>query len=364
MAKKGTFSDGCIMIDYLSLTMYFVILAAILSIASMSLNLEAGVTGLPNFGKVGFLALGAFVAGTFAVTLGVLVTGSKSGLLYLPEVTSAVNQLAKIDPIFDIAVFVLGMLLALGVGGLAGFMASYPAIRLREDYLGITLLAIAEVIRLMQNSYTSIAGGAYGLPYVPGPFDWVRYRFGTTAYYLTFMSLALMLAYLSYVYFDKILNSPYGRILRAIRDNEVVAESFGKGVRRTKIEVMVIGSSFAAMAGALQVYFVQSVSNETYVPAITFVIYLMVLLGGSGNFKGAIAGAALYEILDVGTSFISPSMYQYVSANIIGHLKFLVIGVLLLLILLYRPRGLVPEERIRTVAWKIAHDRKHPSGGN
>ena len=352
------------MIDYLSLVMYFVILAAILSIASMSLNLEAGVTGLPNFGKVGFLALGAFVAGTLAVTLGVLATGMKSDLLYLPEVTSAVNGLAKVSPAFDIAVFVLGILLALGVGGVAGFVAAYPAIRLREDYLGITLLVIAEVIRLIQNSYTSIAGGAYGLPYVPGPFDWVRYQYGTTVYYLSFMLLALTLTYLSYLYFDKILNAPYGRMLRGIRDNEVVAESFGKGVRRAKIEVMVIGSSFAAMAGALQVYFVQSVSNENYVPAITFVIFLMVLLGGSGNFKGAIAGAALYEILDVGTSFISPSLYQYIPSNIIGHLKFLMIGVLLLLILLYRPRGILPEERIRTIAWKITHDRKHPSDRN
>ncbi|MGA3406307.1 MAG: branched-chain amino acid ABC transporter permease [Candidatus Bathyarchaeia archaeon] len=340
------------MIDYLSLIMYFVILAAIFSIASMSLNLEAGVTGLPNFGQVGFLALGAFVAGTVTVTLGMLLTGI-SGQLYMPATTAAVGQLGKVNPLFDVGAFILGMLLSIAIGGIAGMVASYPSIRLYEDYLGITLLAIAEVIRLIQNNFTAFAGGTYGLPYVPGPLDWMRGTYGTTAYYAAFMSLVIILAFLCFLYYNKLLNSPYGRVLRAIRDNEVVAKSLGKDISRTKIQVMVVGSALTSMAGALYVYFVQSVSNDNYLPAITFVMFLMVLLGGAGNFKGAVVGAAIYEILDVGTSFISPALYQYVSGSMIAHTKFLVTGALILLILLYRPRGLLPEQRIKTGGWEI-----------
>lgn len=348
------------MFDYLSLIMYFVIVTAIFAITSMSLNLEAGVTGLPNFGKVAFLALGGFMAGTVAVTLGMLVTG-KSGPPYLAQTTSAVQQLAKVDPVFDVSVFILGMLLSIVIGGLAGMLASYPAIRLREDYLGITLLAIGEVIRAIQNNVPAIAGGPFGLPYVPGPLDWMRGTYGTTAYYLAFMSLAILLASLCFIYFNRLLNSPYGRVLRSIRDNEVVAESLGKDINKTKIHVMVVGSAVAAMAGAFSVYFVQSVYNDSYRPAITFVIYLIVLLGGAGNFKGTIVGAVIYEIIDVGTNFISPaiSSYHYIPANIIPHAKYLVIGILILLIVIYRPEGLLPEERIKTVGWDVLDKRSH-----
>ena len=341
------------MIDYFSIVMFFAILITIYSVMTMSLNLEAGTTGLPNFGQVGFVALGAFVSGTLAVRLGMFLIGA-SGDLFAPQVTSALTTLAETNPYFDVLAFLLGLVMAGLVGAASGFVASYPAVRLREDYLGITLLAIAEVIRLIQNDSPFFAGGAYGLPFIPSPMSWLRSLYGAQVYYSAFFLLVVLIASACYFYCNRLLNSPHGRVLRAIRDNEIVANSFGKDVVRAKIEVMMVGSALAAVGGALQVYFDQSLANLTYLPITTFIIYLMMLLGGKGNFKGSIAGAFVYEALDVGTSFLAPFMPgNIIAGSLIAHLKFLATGIVLLLLVVYKPTGLLREKPVRTIAWEV-----------
>ena len=193
---------------------------AIYVIVNLSLNLEFGYTGIPNFGKVLAVGAGAFVAASIPGRIFANIAGIEGD--YIENnlaIVSQINVWLVDNTGIGFAVFFLTLGIAAGIGGGVGLLTSYPAIRLRGDYLAITLLAFGESIRIIGNNFTPLVGGTLGVQ-VPDPLsflpDDIRFPIATIG--------LILIAIVVFLYSEKLIRSPLGRMLRAVRDNEVAAE--------------------------------------------------------------------------------------------------------------------------------------------
>jgi len=297
----------------LSLLLYIldiIIFIGIFSIVALSLNLEFGFAGLANFGKVAFFLIGAY---TYALL-------SQLGLpFYLCLICGALVS----------AVF--GMLVAL------------PALRLRADYLAIAILAFGEILRLIVKSEDWIAGGVWGITVRP-VFPWMGSEF---IYRVENVGLVYLCVFLSFLVIQLLANSPYGRVMRAIREDEVAAEVLGKDRSRYKAQAFMLGSAIAGVAGGLYAQYLQCIVPGMFMPMVTFTVWIMVLLGGPANNWGALLGAGLVELFNRGTTIAEGYLNLPISP---GNLQWILFGVLILFVLFYRPQGLFQESPIKTKA--------------
>lgn len=288
----------------------------IFSIVSLSLNIEYGFTGLANFGKVAFFMIGAYTS-ALALDLG------------LPYLLCAV--------------------LAIALAAVAGYLVSLPALRLREDYLAIVTLAVGEVLRLVIKNEAWIAGGVMGImvqPVIRFP-PGVPHRFEILAY------IALVYAALAacYVLAQLVANSPYGRVLRAIREDDLATDVLGKDVFRYKAQAFMFGSGMAGLAGGLFAHYFRYIDPYVFDPMLTFTIWVMVILGGPANNLGSIMGAALVESLERGARIVK----DYLPLPFDVHnVRIIMIGLLMILVVMYKPEGLLRESRVRTPASEVA----------
>ncbi len=280
----------------------------IYGIISISLNLEYGYTGLGNFGKVAFVMLGA----------------------YAYALTSA----AGLNPAFC---FIISAVVA----GFFGWLVSLPALRLREDYLAIVTLTFGEIMRLILRGEEWIAHGVRGISIEPAlPFSLSSYEaslIGNSALVFAFLALCFILAQL-------ISNSPYGRIMRAIREDQLATDAYGKYVTRYKAQVFMLGSAIAGLGGALFAQFVGYIVPDSFLPTVTFTIWIMVILGGPGNNWGAVLGAAIVMFFQYGTIILKDYVKLPIDPNNLQNILF---GVLIILVLFYKPGGFIRESRVR-----------------
>ncbi len=335
---------------------------ALFLIVSLALNLEAGYAGVPNFGKVMFVAGGAAIAGSVcgrlaAMILGINTLGNYNGNIAI--IISKVNTALSANPLLSLELLLLGIILAAGVGAVMGFVASYPAIRLREDYLGMLLLAAAQFFQLFLAGYPPFIGGTAGIS-VPDVFGWLVQAVGHPLIVLPFgnevgvRDLVLLpflvgFAVLGYIYFETIARSPLGRTLRAVRDNEVASRALGKNDVAIRRNVIVIASAVSAMAGALLTFQVGAVGPGSWTRITwTFWIWVMVIVGGSANNLGVAVGAflftSLFKVLDL-------AKFQF-SAFIpfdVNWLEYLAFASLLISFLIVRPGGIIPEKSSTTL---------------
>ena len=336
-------------------------------IVNISLNLEYGLTGIPNFGKVLAVAGGAFVVGAvpgrvMANQLGILM-GYKAvennpvlaeclktlaqikpkileGMDYIEDnavVGDCIRRVMVNDPFLSITLLVATVGLAAAVGAALGFIASYPAIRLREDYLAMTLLAMGEFLAQVGYLDRTLVGGTLGV-FAPDPYGWLsEYRFMASALVI------LLVAMLFFFYVKQISLSPAGRILKAVRDQEMAAEVLGKDVVRIKQKVLIVSSLMAAVAGALWAFNSQSVIASNYDRFTwTFWPWVMVIIGGAGNYRGILLGTAVFVVLRQ-----TIDTYRYVLEPLIPFsliwLDRLLFGVALIIVLIVRPQGIIPD---------------------
>jgi branched-chain amino acid transport system permease protein len=304
-------------IGVFSYLVFFASIVLILGIVALGLNLQWGYTGLFNAGVVGFYAIGAY-------THAILVTAPRPDLLGnfgLP--------------------WIVGILGAMAASALAAWVIGLATIRLRGDYLAIATFGIATTIQLVSLNWDGLTGGAQGLPAIPRP---LAHLFATPLGFNLFY-LALVAAVVAGVYWalERILRSPWGRVLKAIREDETAAIALGKSARRFRLEAFVLGSTLMGLAGALYVGFIGFVSPFDFLPILTFQVWAMVIVGGSGNNKGALLGAltvwAIWAASGVAIAKLVPPAYAAQG----GALQVILIGLLLVLALLFRPRGLVGE---------------------
>src|SRR6266571_3418341 len=327
---------------------------------SLTLNLEAGFSGVPNFGKVMFVAAGAAAAGSVsgrvaAIILGIDTHGDYNGFIatIIPSINTALTQ----NIVLSVELLALGVLLAAVVGAVLGFVASFPAIRLREDYLGMLLLASAQLFQIFLGGYQPLIGASQGIE-VPDVFAWAETGIGVRD--VVVLALVGAFALLVYLYVERVARSPLGRTLRAVRDNEVAARALGKDDAAVRRDVIIVASAISAVAGALLAFYSGSVTAETWTRVEwTFWIWVMVIIGGAGNNAGVALGAFsftfLFRTVEQGRTYFQ----GYIPFDV-NWLEYLMFAALLILMLAFRPGGIIAEKSTLTLPWRTVAEIVEP----
>lgn len=321
---------------------------AILLVVSLTLNFEAGYSGIPNFGKALFVAGGAAVAGSVSGRLAAFALGINAGdyINNVPSIINNLNSSLSANPILSIEILALGVVLAAGVGATLGYIASYPAIRLREDYLGMLLLASAQFFQIILRTYPPLVGGVQGFQ-IPDVFGWVNTGVGTRD--VVILGVLTIFTILVFIYFEKVARSPLGRTLRAIRDNEVASRSLGKDDVAIRKKVIVIASAISGMAGALLTFYVESIGPDTWSrQSWTFPFWVIIIMGGAANNSGVAVGAFIYAFF---LKAIDKAKFLFVGflPFDVNWLEYLAFSSILILVLALRPAGIIPEKPSLTI---------------
>lgn len=305
------------MVGVISYLSFFATMAGILAIAVLGLNLQWGQTGLFNGGVVAFFGAGAY--GTMVLG-GPPEPGQWGGFL-LP---------------WPLA-FAGGILLAGGLAWIVGILT----LRLRHDYLAIATFGVAVAFESVSRNAEPLTGGAKGLRGFPRPLE--EAVGDTFLYGLVFLALVLVSLLLVYLGLERLTASPYGRALRAIREDEVAARSLGKNPARLRLESFVIGAMIMGVSGGLYVSFYAFISPQDLAAILTFQIWAMLIVGGAGNNRGAVLGAFLIWGAWTASGFLL-SRHAPESVQIhTGSIQYILIGSVIVGMLLWRPQGLLPE---------------------
>src|SRR6058998_717962 len=317
-------------------------------IVSLSLNLEAGFAGVPNFGKVLFVAAGAAISGSVcgrlaAIILGIDTLGDFTG--QTARIMPKVNAVLQNNIPLSFGLLLLGVLLALGIGGALGFLSSFPAIRLREDYLGMLLLGAAQLFQIFLGGTRDLVGGSAGIQ-VPDVFKWAE-ALGVRD--IAVFEVISVFAVLVYVYLERTARSPLGRTLRAVRDNEVASRALGKDDVAIRRNVIIVASAICGMAGALLTFYVQSVGPDTWSrQSWTFPFWVIIIIGGAANNSGVALGAFTYAFILKAVDK-AKFLFQGFLPFDVNWLEYLAFSSLLLLVLALRPGGILPEKSSLTL---------------
>lgn len=297
----------------LSYIVFLLVIAGIYALLAQSLCLAWGVTGLVNLGLAGFFAIGAYASAT-------LVTW---GGLPVP----------------------VGLAAALLAGAVAGFVVCVSTLRLRDDYLAIVTLGFAEAVRVIASNEIWLTGGTDGISGIPAglPRDWGR------GFHLAALAVVSVLVGLVWLALRRLVASPWGRALRAVREDQVVAAVAGKRVARLKAEAFAIAAAIAALAGGLYGHYTSYIAPEIFQPLITIYVFLAVTAGGNGRPTGATFGAYLLIAFLEATRFAA-EVVPGVSAVQAAALREMAVGVALILLLRLRPRGVFPERNQKAPA--------------
>lgn len=326
----------------LNYIVFFSITAGIYAILALGLNIQWGYTGLFNIGIAGFFAIGAYTSA--------LIAGPPPGMIDWRIVGG-----------FELP-FIAGILGGAIAAGLAAVIISLPTLRLKEDYLAISTVGIAEAIRLIAKQESWLTNGVWGINNIPAPMyklinggiegflnahpnlpGWLESLI-ENGYNWFFLLLVILFLAISYFAIEKIIRSPWGRVLAAIREDETVALVSGKNVFGFKVQSMVLGAMLMGAGGSLYAHFTMSVGPNDFKPLLgTFIVWVMLIAGGSGNNKGAILGAFTIWGIWAGSDFLV-QLFPISDARGAA-LRVIIIGLLLEGILLKKPRGLLGEEK-------------------
>jgi branched-chain amino acid transport system permease protein len=306
-------------------------IAAIYALAAIGLNVHFGYTGLLNFGQVAFLLVGAY---------GLAITVSVFG-----------------GPLW------LGVLVGLAAAVVLALLLGVPTLRLRADYLAIATIAAGEVLRIVFNAgfAAPLTGGVFGLQQFAGPFYAANPvpdgGYGVGLLTFTQRDVWVMLVgwgavALAALGVFLLVRSPWGRVLRAVREDEDAVRSLGKNVYGYKMQALVLGGVLGALAGMLLAVDAQAVAPNTFNPELTFNMYALLILGGAGTVLGPVLGSVVFWFLlsladsalrqAVGAGYLP----EVVSASDVGALRFALVGVLLMLLLVYRPQGILGDAQL------------------
>ncbi|MBG6199460.1 branched-chain amino acid transport system permease protein [Labrenzia sp. EL_13] len=295
--------------------LFMAIFICIYALLSLGLNIQWGFAGLFNAGIAGFFAVGAY--------------------------TSAIISTAPADGRiggFDLH-FVIGWIGAMLAAGLVAWPIGKICLRFRSDYLAIATIGIAEIIRLVIKSEPVLTNGARGISGIPRPAGDMGYMESQIAYLIIVLAVLIV----AYVLVERQFNAPWGRMMRAIRDDEDAARAMGKNVEFRRLEAFIFGAALMGLGGAMFAHFNRSITPEAIDPMVaTFLIWIMLILGGSGNNRGAILGAAVVWII-WSVSEIATDRLPHEYAVQAKYLRLFLIGLMLQLVLRFRPEGLLPE---------------------
>jgi branched-chain amino acid transport system permease protein len=321
----------------------------LLVIVAMACNFQYGNAGIPNMGCAIQVIVGAF--GVSAITTrvafwvvqaaGVNLIGYASDYDWLynnPINIALTGEYLQKNAFTSIGLFVFSIALAMVLGAVVGWLISLPAIRLRATYLMIVLITMADASQILGRNIVPIAGGTLGM-FVPDVFVWYGGDRGVITAVVT-----LFIGLVSFMIFRTMLNSPYGRLMRSIRENEVTVASVGKDVVSIRRNILMFASGITAFAGVMYAFYTGFVIESAYQRAYwTYWPWLMLILGGPGNNAGTFLGCAL--IIAVRRLI---AVYKYTLQAIfyfpVSYLEDLLLGAMLVIVMIFRPNGLIPEK--------------------
>jgi branched-chain amino acid transport system permease protein len=323
---------------------YLIILlvyAAVDAIACLGLSLQFGVAGVTNFGFIIFQAAGAYVAATLALPPDTANGGFQTylGGLSLPF------------PLPWIGAAVAGAVLALPFTFLFGR-------RIRGDFAAVGLLVTAVLLNLLVTNFKPLFNGDAGVALVPAPLEQGTFVATSNGYQYGFAAAGLVLAGGVYWFVRRITESPYGRSLRAMRDNDKVADSLGKNVLALRTGALVTGGAIAGLSGAVLVSLIGAWSPAAWSYAETIVLFTAVIIGGAGNHTGAVLGAVLVPVgFEEITRYITNNNPN-LPPNLLPSLQWVAIGLLIGVFLWLRPPGILPERKrvVKLPAAKAGRD--------
>jgi len=305
--------------------------AIIFALAAIGLNMHFGYTGLLNFGQAGFLAVGAY-------TVAVLVVN------------------------FDVSVWI-AFLAGIFAAILLALLLGVPTLRLRADYLAIVTIATAEIIRQVARSVTlrEYFGGSDGItgkfgadffainPF-PAGLDLPLLRYTPNDLWVVVVGWGLVVIFVFFTYL--MMRSPWGRVIKAMREDEEAVRSLGKNVYLYKMQSLVLGGVVGAFAGFVYAISRQSVQPDNYSTALTFFAYAVLILGGAARVLGPVVGAVIFWFLLV---FIEQTLRGLVNIdkipdwlmnqNQVGQVRFMLVGLGLMLLMIYRPQGIFGDKK-------------------
>jgi len=312
---------------------FVAVIAGIYTIFALGLYLQYALAGLPNFGHVAFAALAAY-------TMAILI-------IHL-NVPMALAALA-------------GLLVAV----LFSLVLGIPSLRLRADYLAIATVAGGEIVRYLALNMQGLTGGPIGSIGMLGPSQLAQYNQSWDAMLrpviealkqnpvlapaasrdfamlLIVWAIALFLLTLFWL----MVRSPWGRMMRAIREDEDAAAAVGKNVFRAKLQVLILGALLGGLAGLLFAWQIGIITPDDYQPTITFYAYLILILGGTTRIWAIPVGALLFGLLYSGTRFLNVYPLSLFDSGDRAYLRLILVGLLLILLMAIRPQGLLGNRR-------------------
>ena len=301
-------------------TVGFIATAGVFAILALALNMQWSA-GILNFGVVAFFLVGAYV--TAIVTL---------------DAPRGIE-----DYVGGFGLPAIAGIAAAGAGGaVLALLLAVPTIRLREDFLAIATIGVAEILRSTANSIEGLVNrsrGLTGIPRIAGHVvEGEDYRW---------LQLAIVLVAVAVVFFivHRAEASPWGRVLRAVRDNEDTARASGKNTVRFRMQAFVLGGVLMAIAGAIWAHRQGAISPPTFSDVIgTFFVWAILIVGGSGNNRGALVGALVVSFFWFGTPLIQESLPDWLGTRVF-QIRQIMVGLLIVGFLLWRPQGIIPERR-------------------
>jgi branched-chain amino acid transport system permease protein len=282
--------------------LHILIVICIYGILSIGLNLIMGTAGLFTIAHAALFGVGAYAA--------------------------AILALAGFP-------FWLDMLAALVLAGLISYLIGLPTINLKGDYLAVATMGAGQILVAIFTNWDAVTRGPMGLPGIP-PASLFGFRFDTD---ISFFGLALVCLLIVYFVSERLVHSPFGRVLKAQRMDEGTTQASGKNTYAFKMWIFVVGGAFAGVAGCLYAHYITYVDPNTFTLELLFFLWLIIILGGLGNNLGTILGCIVFVALREGLRFVG------LPGNVSSAIQQILFGVLLILMTVFARRGLLPESK-------------------
>jgi branched-chain amino acid transport system permease protein len=285
--------------------LHILVITGIYIILTLSLNLLVGYTGLAALGHAAFSCVGAYASALLALNYG-------------------------LSPW-------LGLLIGAVAAAVLGAFIGVPSLRLKGDYLALATFGFGVIVYSVAKNWVSVTRGPMGLPGIPA-FSIFGIQLSEVWQYLV---LVAVFVFVTYFIINRIVKSPFGRVLRGIREDEIAALAMGKNINKYKIIVFIVGAFFAGIAGSLYAHYITFIDPSSFTVMESITILLMVVFGGMGSLSGSFVGAAVLVIF--------PEMLRFLGmpSSVAAPLRQMIYGLLLILLMLKRPQGI-----LGTYRWK------------
>ena len=304
--------------------------AGIYGLAAIGINVHFGWTGLLNFGHAAFMGIGAYTT-----------------ILLIPHALGREGVVIENGLPLPIAV-IIGMIAA----ALLGLLLGLPTLRLRGDYLAIVTIAAAEIFRLLIRDFEDITGGVYGVIQFSDALQDLRPNFITnlatnievSSSQLWVGVITWILILITLLFLNRLQNSPWGRALRAVREDEDAVRALGKNAVWLKLQSFMLGASIGGLSGILLAFNYGTLQVSTFVPVLTFYLWAALILGGVGSLAGPALGAVIFWVIISGTDSLAGVFFENANGQQLAGVRFVFVGLLIMFTMIFTPSGILGKK--------------------